>query len=94
MGELLKSVEQIFPLLKLIALVFAALAGLLALGIVTYILHTTGKPLFRVLSWLCWYEPGKPPHPALAGVSHGARLVLWAGFLGLSLVFLIHLLRG
>ncbi len=92
MGELLKSAEQLLPMLKLIAAVFAGFTCLLALGVVTYILRTWGAPLLKVMAWLLWHTPGERPHPALAGVSHGARLVLWGSFLGLSFWFLIHLL--
>lgn len=90
MGDLFKTADQIVPWIKVAACVGGGLACLLAVGIIIYILHTTYAPLIRGVQWVCFYTPGEKPHPALAGVAHGLRLVIWAGVLGTGLWIAIH----
>jgi len=94
MSDLLNQAQQIFPLLKMIVFVFLGLVAVLSLGVVTYIIHTTGGPVLRIVQWLCFHTPGTPPHPLLAGVSHGARLIVWAACLALGFWLLWHYFRG
>ena len=84
MMDFLKPLEQLLPMLKMGLYVVLALAAILALGVVTYVVRSTGGPVLRVLQWLCWYTPGTPPHPVVAGIAHGLRLVLWAALLALT----------
>jgi cell division protein FtsW (lipid II flippase) len=90
MFELLQNAAQIFFWAKIVFFVAAGLTVLVSVGILIYILNKTFSPAIRVAQWMIWYTPGKEPHPALAGVSHGLRLVMWSGVIGLGLWLAVH----
>ena len=68
MSELLNGLGNI------VWIVAAALA-VIALAAVVYAIKTAFGPLGVVLKWLFAYAPG---NEAVAGISYGARMLVWA----------------
>lgn len=79
--NLLGPFEQWLPLLKLGVYGGVALAALMGLASVVYVVRSTVGPLLRLVQWLCWHTPGTPPTPLVAGIVHGLRLVVWSGLI-------------
>jgi hypothetical protein len=69
---------------NVLGIVAAALA-VIALAAVVYALKTAFGPLAVVLKWLFAYAPG---NEAIAGISYGARMLVWAAVVAAVVWFL------
>jgi len=90
MSELLDSLQDILPYMKLAVWAMGAVLALIALAALTYIVRTTYGPLAGVMQWLVGYTPGEEPGEIARGISHGARMMVWAALIGLLGWFLFH----
>ena len=69
-----------------IALIVAAAAAVIALAAAVYALKAAFGPLGVVLKWLFAYAPG---NEAIAGISYGARMLVWAAVVA-AVVWLLY----
>jgi hypothetical protein len=62
------------------ALVIGALVAFAAL---VYIVRTATSPFVKTIEWMFAYTPGEKSNEVVSGVSAGARMLLWAGVVGI-----------
>ena len=83
MDDLLSNVQTVFWLAL-------GLAGVIALAAVVYILRAASWPLLKAVQWMFAYAPGGRPGDVIAGISYGARMLAWAGVIGLLIWCFFH----
>jgi hypothetical protein len=89
-SELLDSFRDALPYLKTIALVIGLTLGLIAAAAGMYVARAAVGPLWRVLQWMFAYTQGERPGELVAGIIFGARMLCWAGLIGVGVWFLVH----
>ncbi len=90
MSELLTGLQNMLPYLKLIACVIGVALGLIALAAMMYVLQTALGPLWRFMQWMFGHTPGERPGELVAGIAFGARMLVWAGLIGVMVWFIVH----
>ncbi len=87
MSELLSGLENLLPHLKTLVLVVGVALALIAAAAATYVLRAVFGPLWRVVQWMFAYTPGTKPGEIVAGIAFGARMLAWAGVIGVVVGF-------
>jgi hypothetical protein len=89
-SDIISVLENIGPYLKTIALVIGVAIGLIGAAATVYMAKTTFGPLLVVLQWMFAYKPGERPNDIVAGISFGARMLVWAALISLVVWFLFQ----
>ena len=89
-SELLTGFGEFLPYLKTIAWAIGLALGLIAAAAAVYVVRTSVGPLLRVAQWMFAYTPGERPGELVAGISFGARILAWAGLIGVAVWLLVH----
>jgi len=74
---------EVFNHLEVIVWAAVLIAGIIALAAFVYIVRTAAAPFVKGLQWMFAYTPGEKPNELVSGVSTGARMLLWAGVVGI-----------
>ena len=82
--------DQLLSNLQMAFWIALALGGVIALAALVYIVRVASLPLVRVAQWLVAYKPGEEPSELVAGIAVGARMLAWAGVVGVIVWFLFH----
>jgi len=90
MQELLAGLGNILPYVKPIAWAIGLALGLVAAAAGIYVVRTVFGPLWRVVQWMFAYKPGERPGDLAAGIIFGARMLAWAGLVGMAVWYLVH----
>jgi multisubunit Na+/H+ antiporter MnhB subunit len=83
-SELLTGLQNALPYLKLIACAIGVALLLIALAAAMYVLRAALGPMWQVLLWLFGHTPGERPGELVAGIVFGARMLAWAGLIGVT----------
>jgi hypothetical protein len=70
------------------ALIVGAALAVIALAATVYATKTAFGPLAAVLQWMFAHKPGERPNDAVAGISFGARMLVWSALVGAAVWFL------
>jgi hypothetical protein len=88
MSDLIKVLNALAAHWDDIALAGGAVLGLVALAAAVYVLKTAFAPFAAVLRWLFACRPGERPNDVVAGISLGARMLVWAAAVAAVVWFL------
>jgi hypothetical protein len=90
MTELLNGLGNVLPYVKLAAVVAGVALVLIAAAALMYVLQSTFRPVFVVTQWLVGYTPGEKPGEIVRGISYGARMLVWAALIGVTVWMVFH----
>ena len=90
MSELLNSLENVVPYVKLAALVSGAALVFIAIAALTFTLQSTCRPVLVLMQWMVGHTPGDKPGEIVRGISYGARMLVWASLISFMVWIVFH----
>lgn len=90
MLEALNNLNDYLPYVKLAGVLIGTLLVVTTIAILTYVVKTAFRPLLVVMQWTVGHTPGEPAGEVMQGISFGARMLFWAGVIGLVVWFCFH----
>jgi hypothetical protein len=64
--------------LKVIGIGIVLILGVFAIAAFVNAAKTASGPVVRVIQWMVGHTPGQKPSDIVAGISFGARILVWA----------------
>ncbi|MHB1423121.1 MAG: hypothetical protein ACYC3I_07995 [Gemmataceae bacterium] len=83
MFDVINSLGEYLPYLKLAGVAIGIALAVFAAAALTYIIKVMCGPSWRVVQWLVGHTPGEQPGEFVQGMSYGARMLFWAGVIGI-----------
>lgn len=90
MSEIFDSFRDALPYVKPIVMAIGVALGLIAAAAGMYVVRAAVGPMWRALQWMFAYRQGERPGELIAGIVFGARMLAWAGLIGVGVWFLVH----
>jgi hypothetical protein len=81
--EALNSLNDFMPYVKIAGVLIGLLLAIITIAALTYVLKSGFGPFLVVLQWTVGHTAGEQPGEVVQGISYGARMLFWAGIIGL-----------
>jgi hypothetical protein len=88
--EVLNHLNDLLPYVKPAAVLIGLLLVVITIAALTYIVKSASRPLLAVMQWSVGHTSGEQPGEVMQGISYGARMLFWAGVIGLAVWIVFH----